>query len=378
MNKENKTVLQVVAAMDQGGVEQGTHDMAIYIKQQGWKSMVASNGGRMTLGLTDKGIKHFRMPLKKRNPLAILCNAQCLIKIIKKHNVDILHTRSRAPAWAALIASRATGVPLITSFHGTHKIQNKAKWIYNSVMVKGVFTIANSQFIWGHIIKNYRLPKNKLRLAPRGVDPSVFNRGNVTVSDKNALRDQWQLGESPIILMPGRLTRWKGQAVFIEALAEIKDMEWKALIVGGADKKKKYAKQLKTLVKKYKLEDRVIFTGGQSNLAPYYALARVTVSASTEPEAFGRVAIESQAMATPVVATAHGGSLETVKEGETGFLVPPGDSRTMAKMLRQVMLDANESARMGDNGYHWVQNNFTISLMCKKEFDVYREVLKQK
>ena len=374
--KGNKTVvLQVVAAMEQGGVEQGTLDMAQYIREQGWVSMVASKGGSMVTKLQAAGVKHISLPLKNRNPFAILYNAYYLAKIVRQYKVDILHARSRGPAWAALIASKITKAPLITSFHGTHKIQNKLKWLYNNVMTKGVFTIANSRFIWEHIIHYYHLPVEKLRIAERGINPNFFNKENISIKEMNALRKKWGLNDDPVILMPGRLTPWKGQSVFIKALSEIQDIPWNALVVGGADKKKRYEKELKAEAKKYGLEKRIIFTGGQSPLTLYYAIANIVVSASIEPEAFGRIAIEAGAMGVPVIATAHGGSLETIKDKETGYLVPVNDSTAMAKILLELIQDHEKQTAIGAKASNWIRNNFTVDKMCKKEFGVYTEVL---
>jgi len=371
----NPVILQVVAAMDQGGVEQGTLDMALYIAQKGWGSIVASQGGRLVSGLKQANVQHITLPLKRKNPLAILCNAYKLVKIIRSNQVSLLHTRSRAPAWATLVASRITGVPFITSFHGTHRIQNKLKWLYNSVMTKGMYTIANSNYIWQHVREQYHIPEARLRLAQRGTDIGLFNPEATSNYQIEELRHQWGLDNRPVIFMPGRLTRWKGQTVFIEALAKISDLDWQALITGGADNKHKYEEKLKNLARQHGIDERIIFTGSQNDLPPYYALAYITVSASTEPEAFGRVAIESQAMGTPVIATAHGGSLETIKDGNTGWLVPPNDAETLAKVLRKALENSKQVEIMGRHASQWVHENFTTRSMCEKEFSVYQEVL---
>jgi len=361
--------------MDQGGVERGTLDMALYTAAQGWTSLVASQGGRMVPELLRGGARHFQLPLKRRNPVAILYNAWKLVHIIRKYRVTLLHTRSRGPAWATLFASYITKVPFVTSFHGTHKIQNSLKRLYNSVMTRGVLTIANSEFIQQHIINNYHLPKDRLRLAHRGFDPDVFNPDMATKRERDKLIQQYALDNSPILIMPGRLTRWKGQIDFIEALALIKDIPWQALIVGGSDRKVNYEAELRTLVHQRGLDKRVFLTGSQDNLAPYYDLADITISASREPEAFGRVAVESQAMGTPVIATAHGGSLETVNDGETGWLVPPKSAKAMAETLRYALADSARRASMGKTAHRWVHSRFTVQNMCAREFSVYKEIL---
>ena len=372
---EKPVILQVVAALDQGGVEQGTLDMARYTVQQGWTSLVASAGGRLVMDLERAGAQHFRLPLQQRNPVAILYNALRLASLVRRHGVDLMHTRSRAPAWATRIASRLTGVPYITSFHGTHRIQNRLKWRYNNVMTSGLLTIANSRFIRQHIRQHYGLAEDRLRLAQRGIDTTVFDPDKLDAEDLAELRSRWQLDGSPLILMPGRLTRWKGQAVFIAALDRIRDLPWQALIAGGADRKDKYAAELRALAAGCGLQERVRFTGSLDNLARLYALADITVSASTEPEAFGRVAVESQAMGTPVIVTAHGGSMETVRDGETGLLAEPGSVDSLAVCLRELLADPARRKLMGEAGRAHVLAHFTVERMCEQEFSVYREIL---
>lgn len=377
MKNTKYKILQVVPAMQEGGVERGTLEMALYIKKQGWESQVASHGGRWVKPIQEAGCQHLKLPLHRRDPISILYNGLRLAAYIKAEKPDIIHTRSRAPAWACRLACKLTGTTLLTSFHGTHKIQNKAKWLYNSVMVSGIRTIANSEFIKDHITNNYGLPADKIDMAPRGFDEELFDRTKYSDADICQFFEENDIPQSaPTILMPGRLTRWKGQDVFLKALSYIKEENWTAVIAGGAGKKKQaYMDELKDLAKELGIAGKCHFIGSRDDMPLVYAACDIMVTASSEPEAFGRTAVEAQAMAKPVIATAHGGSLETVKDEETGFLIPPKDSESMAKKLRLLLQDATLRQQMGDKAYAWVHNNFTTEKMCKAEFDVYNRIL---
>ena len=369
-------ILQVTAALEQGGVERGTVEMAAFIVRQGETSLVASQGGRMVDEVTSAGAQHISLPLARRNPFTILFCALKLRKLILKEKIDLVHARSRAPAWAGYIACRLTATPFVTTFHGTHKIQNGLKKLYNSAMVRGKRVIAISQFIRKHIIDNYQIPESRIDLAPRGFDLERFNSEHISFDQKSELRAQ--LGcrhEDILITLPGRLTRWKGQTVFIEALSRITDLSWKALIIGGPGKKYTYLDELKQLVQQKGLTDRVIFCGNQHEIAPYYAISDMIISAATEPEAFGRVAVEGQAMGKPVIASRHGGSLETVIDGQTGWLFKPGDPEDLADHLRYALSDCAQLATLGKNARTWVFANYTTERMCQAEWASYLKVL---
>ncbi len=368
-------ILQVTAALDQGGVERGTVEMAAFIVSQGAQSFVASQGGRLVNDLETGGTKHFLLPLASRNPLTIIYSAWQLRKIICREKIDLLHARSRAPAWATFFAGKLTGVKMVTTFHGTHRIQNRVKKWYNSVMVRGVRVIAISMFIKNHILQNYITDEAVIDVAPRGFDPAVFDLDLISDKQQQALKQQLGLtARTAVISLPGRLTRWKGQILFLEALAQLQELEWQALLIGGGGKKAAYVNELKLVVEKLGIEDRVIFVGDQKDIVPYYAISDLVVSASTEPEAFGRVAVEAQAMAKPIIASAHGGSLETVKDGETGWLFANGDSADLADKLRISLSENVDLIEIGEAGRQWVAENYTIDKMCQKEWDAYLKV----
>ena len=373
----NMRILQVTAALEQGGVERGTVEMAAFIVSQGGQSFVASQGGRLVEELEKNGSKHFLLPLARRNPVAILYSAFQLQKLIRSEKIELVHARSRAPAWAAFLACQLTGVKMVTTFHGTHRIQNRVKKLYNSVMVRGERVIAISDFIKNHIIENYAIKEEQIDIAPRGFDPAVFDPDLISSKMKHELKQSLNLttvGEK-VISLPGRLTRWKGQPLFLEALARIKELSWHALLIGGAGKKSAYDDELKTLAKKLGIENRVKFVGDQGDIVPYYAISDLVVSASMEPEAFGRVAVEAQAMAKPIIASAHGGSLETVKDGETGWLFNSGDVDDLASKLCYALADDVNLVQMGIAGRQWVTETYTIDKMCQSEWDGYMKVI---
>ena len=368
-------ILQVTAALEQGGVERGTVEMAAFIVSQGAESLVASQGGRLVTELEAQGSRHVFLPLAKRNPAAILYSAVQLRRLILREKISLVHARSRAPAWAAYLACRWTGVPFLTTFHGTHRIQNSVKKFYNSIMVRGRRVVAISEFIKSHILHNYAVDESLIDVAPRGYDPVVFNPESIDPQQVEQLRESLALEQGlPVIALPGRLTRWKGQALLIEALAQFRDVPWQALFIGGADKKTAYLEELKSMVDLFGISERVHFVGDQSEIALYYLLSDLVVSASTEPEAFGRVAVEAQAMGRPIVASAHGGSLETVVDGETGWLFKNRDAADLAKTLRKALSGA-DLKKIGTNGRRWVAANYTIDRMCRAEWAAYEKVL---
>ncbi len=369
-------ILQVTAALDQGGVERGTVEMAAFIVSKGAKSFVASQGGRLVADLMDQGSEHVSLPLARRDPLSILYSAFKLRSLIDENEISLVHARSRAPAWAAYLASRMAGVPFVTTFHGTHRIQNCVKKYYNSIMTRGRRVIAISQFIKDHIQKNYGVDESLIDIAPRGFDPLRISPDKVENQQLAELKSRWDLVDGiPVLTLPGRLTRWKGQTLFLDALAQIKDLDWQVLIVGGCGKKDSYLHELKNMAEASGISDRVKFTGDQSNIVPFYAVSDVVVSASTEPEAFGRVAVEAQAMAKPIIASAHGGALETVRDGETGWLFTNNNVEDLVQKLRLALSPQTDLIKIGKAAREFVAVEYTTEQMCSAEWDSYHLVL---
>ncbi len=378
-------ILQLLPALNEGGVELGTLQLATYLQKHHIYNMVASNGGRQVSALKKEKVPHITLSLHTKNPFKILLNAYKLTLIIKKFRLTHLHARSRAPAWSAYIAcaffnkfNKNAHVIFLTTFHGTYSAKTKIKRWYNSVMLKGDIIIANSAFVKNHIITTYGAQKAPIHIVLRGNDPLIFNKKTITEKKVAAFRKSVKANKTtPLILMVGRLTRWKGQTVLLTALAKMKDKPWVAVIAGGA-KNPAYLEELKSIAKNAHIANRVHFLGSRNDTPLLYTAADIAVSASIEPEAFGRVAIEAQAMATPIIATAHGGSLETVIHEKTGFLIPPNNAKKLKETLVKALTDPKKLATIGAAGCRHVSKNLTAEIMCKGETEAYFMTLKNK
>jgi glycosyltransferase involved in cell wall biosynthesis len=372
-------VLQVLPALVTGGVERGTIDMAAAIAEAGWTSLVASEGGPMSRELARVGAEHITLPLASKNPLVIKKNAEALAAIVAQRRVDILHARSRAPAWSAWLAAQSTGAHFVTTFHGTYNTHGwfGLKTRYNHVMTRGERVIAISGFIAEHVRRVYGVEPDRIRTVHRGIDLSRFDPNRVSPERIIQLAQKWRLPDGyRVIMLPGRLTRWKGQSVLIEALALLGRHDIRCLLVGSDQGRTGYREELVELIKRRDLTDVVHLTGECNDMPAAYMLTDAVVSASTDPEAFGRVAVEAQAMGRPVIVTAHGATGETVLPGRTGWLTAPGDADALAQALdRFLALSAEERAGMAQIAVDHVRENFTKEAMCARTMDVYREVL---
>lgn len=371
-------VLQVLPALVTGGVERGTVDMAVALAEAGWTAIVASEGGPMVRELTRAGATHVTLPLASKNPLTIRSNALKLAELIATHQVDIVHARSRAPAWSAWIAAQATGAHYVTTFHGTYNLGwFGLKQKYNAVMTRGEKVIAISDFIAEHARRVYGLEAERVRVVHRGIDMARFDPARVSPERIIQLAQKWRLPDGyQVIMLPGRLTRWKGQAVLIEALALLGRHDVRCLLVGSDQGRTGYREELVELVKRRDLTDVVHLVDECNDMPAAYMLTDVVVSASTDPEAFGRIAVEGQAMGRPVIATAHGATDETVLPGRTGWLTAPGDPQALAQALdRFLALSAEERGLMAQDAMDFVRSKFSKESMCASTLDVYREVL---
>jgi glycosyltransferase involved in cell wall biosynthesis len=381
-SKPTKTI-QIVAGMDQGGVERGTLEFALYMKNKGIDMHVASSGGQLVAELEAAGITHHTLPLQRRDPITLIYNTIKIIQLMNREKFKIAHARSRGPAWATYLACSFTKTPMITTFHGAHNIQNGLKRFYNSSMVRGERVIAVSKFMQEHILKNYKwfADESTIDVAPRGIDTEAFDTNKVSATDVKDIRQKYEATDADIVIaLPGRITRLKGQSDFIKSLAILAEEttlpSWKAWIIGGAKgSKQTYLEELNAEIAAAGLSERIIFTGAQSNMPLFMKAADIVVSASTHPESFGRTTLEAEAMGTPVVATAHGGSLETVKNGETGYLSEPSNPESMTKMLRQLIINPEKRTTMGDNARKWAHNEFSTEATCEKEWACYKKVL---
>ena len=371
-------VLQVVPELDvPGGTERSTVEIAQALVAAGWRALVASAGGAMLRQIDAAGARHFQLPLKGKNPIQIRNNGGRLAELIRAEKVDIIHARSRAPAWSAYHAAQKTGCHFITTFHGAYGTSGALKRRYNAVMVKGERVIANSQFTANHIIHTYAMDQEHLRIIRRGVDVSVYSAGAVPQARLVQLAGQWRLPDGKsVIMLPGRLTAWKGHAVLLDALIHLTRDDYVVVFVGDDQGRTDYRHQLERKVEKNGLGHIVRFAGPCRDMPAAYMSADVVVNASTKPEAFGRVIVEAQAMGRPVVAFDHGGAKETILEGETGLLVEPGDARALARALNAALdLDAERRKSMAEVAIRNVLDNFTLDKMCDSTLAVYREVL---
>lgn len=375
-------VLQVTAALHEGGVEQGTTDLACYLSQHGYNSWVASAGGSKVAELEAANIPHIQLPLTYRNPFIICYNAWNIWRLLRQQHFQLVHARSRAPAWASWLAYQLynltnpqTPVVFLTSWHGTHGHSTAFKRFYNGIMHRGKKVIAISTFIKQHILAHYPVPEAKITVIPRGADPKLFAP---TAANTQALRQELGLdATTPVLLLVGRFTRWKGQLIALKALAQLTDLPWVLLLAGGADKKQTYRTQVAATIAEHNLTDRVHLLGSRTDTPALYSLANLALSTSTNPEAFGRVAVEAQMSGTPIIATAHGGSLETVQNGVTGWLIPPGDADALASCLRDALTQPEKLAKMGTAARNWAMGHYTTQQTCQAEEAVYRSLLEK-
>jgi glycosyltransferase involved in cell wall biosynthesis len=371
------TILQVLPSLVTGGVERGTIEITRAIAEAGGAALVTSAGGRMVTAVERAGGRHIALPLETRNPLAIWRNAERLEALIHAESVTIVHARSRAPAWSAWLACRRTGAHFVTTYHGTYRENLPFKRRYNAVMAKGERVIAASRFIAGHIVARHGVEASRIRVIPRGVDPTVFDPASVSGDRMARLVEAWRLpDDARIVLLPGRLTGWKGQTVLIEAMARLARTDACCVLVGSHQGRRRYAARLIRQAERLGIADRLRLAGECDDMPAAMMLADVVVHASTEPEAFGRVVIEAQAMERPVVASDLGAPVETVEEGVTGWRIAPGDAGALAAAIeRALTLSAEERQAMGERARAAVLRGYTVAAMQAATLDVYREVM---
>ena len=368
------TVVQMLPALESGGVERGTLELARYLASQGHRSIVISAGGRMVPQLVAEGSEHVQWDVGRKNPLTLRFIPK-LRRFLVDRQVDILHLRSRVPAWVGFLAWKSLPkqgrTHLVTTFHGFYSVNR-----YSAVMTKGEKIIAISKTISHHIQDVYHVPPERIELIYRGFDESRFRPAAISSKTLEHLAERWDLPEKrpPVIMLPGRLTRLKGHDVFFRALKKVERLDWLAVCVGDIADNTGYHKDLMNLLVNLQLADRVRFVGHCDNMPAAYLLADIVVSTTlSKPEAFGRVAVEAQAMGKPVIATAHGGSLETVLPDVTGWLVPANsDPDSLAGALRDALVDSQKRREFGNNGMAWVSRNFTATTMCRKTLALYQ------
>ena len=383
MSKEiEPVVLQVLPELETGGVETGTIEIASALQEQGLKNFVASQGGRMVYELEKMGVEHLTLPLKSKNYFIMKKNAKLLADYIRKNHINIVHARSRAPAWSAYWAAKETGAHFVTTFHGTYGLGPLGiKKFYNKVMTFGERVIVISTHIKEHILKNYpQTSANKLRLIHRCADIERFSPNAITQARLIKKIEEYNIADDkPVLLLPGRITRWKGQHILIRALHLMKNQNYYCIIAGDSQGRQEYLDYLKQLAHKYNLEGRIGFFGRYTDAPALMMNATVILSTAIEPEAFGRISVEGQAMGKIVVASNIGGSLDTIEDGKTGKLYQYDDPQALADALDWALsLSPEQAQKISQSGIKNVKEHFTKQIMCDKTIEVYREVVNQK
>ena len=383
--KGSFAVLQVTPALDAGGVERTTVEMAQALTRSGGRAIVASRGGRLEGELKAVGGELTQLPMDTKNPLEMYANIGRLVALARKHHVQIVHARSRAPAWSAMFAARRLGLPFVTTYHGVYNAKSSLKRFYNSIMARGDLVIANSDFTRAHVIAEHGVSPERVISIPRGVDLARFDPAAVDAARVADMRKLWGLAPldmRPVVLLPGRLTNWKGQSVLIEAAALIEGERRGAavyVLAGDSQGRQQYMADLHDLARKKGVADAVKIVGHLVDMPAALKAATVAVFPSTDAEAFGRAAVEAQAMGVPVVASNLGGLAETIVEGESGFLVPASDPRRLAYAVDRVLaLSAEQRKNMGDRGATRVRARYSVEALQAATLAVYERLLKER
>lgn len=377
-------VLQVIPKLGYGGAETGCYDIAHYLSENKCKSYIVTSGGDLIKFIDKKKVKLIRLPVHSKNPLLIFLNALILIVIILIFKISIVHARSRAPAWSCLLATKLTGRKFVTTFHGTYNFSGKLKKFYNSIMVRSDLVIAGSNFIFSHIKNNYSeflKPNKKFLVIFRGINVDYFDQSTKFENDEKKLLQNWEINkEKKIILMPGRLTSWKGQKLLIEATNLVKiELGYEAfhvVILGDDQGRDLYKKELVRLTEQYRLTNQIKFIKHCKDMALAYKVSDIIISASIEPEAFGRVAVEAQSMEKLIIASNIGGSNETIIDEKTGFLFESGDAHSLSKkIIKAITMDETSLNLIGKEGRKNIIKKFNVEKMCFSTYSEYKRLL---
>jgi len=377
-------VLQVIPTLGYGGAETGCYDLAHYLAENYCTSYIVTSGGDLLEFIDKKKVKLIKLPVQTKNPILMLFNAIALVFIILFYNIPIVHARSRAPAWSCLLATKITRRKFVTTFHGTYNFNSSTKKFYNSVMVRANLIIAGSNFIFSHINNNYSKYlglKKKFLVIFRGINVDYFDPSAILESEEKQLLKDWGVDrDKKIILMPGRLSSWKGQTLFIEAInlinKQLPNQSFYAVILGSDQGRDIYTKKIKRLAEQYRLTKQLRFVEYCKNMPLAYKISDLIVSPSIEPEAFGRVAVEAQSMEKPIVASNIGGSNETIVNNKTGFLFESGNAESLSKKIIEV-LNLNESTlkSIGIEGRKNITKKFNVEKMCFSTYSEYKKLL---
>ncbi len=370
-------VLQVLPSLVTGGVERGTVEITQAVAEAEGVALVASAGGPMVNLVRRAGGRHFDLPLRARDPLTIWRNAARLEALIRAERVTLVHARSRAPAWSAWIACQRTGAHFVTTYHGVYGEDLPFKRRYNAIMAKGEIVIAASHYVAEVIRRQHKVDPARIRVIPRGIDPMVFNPDTVSADRIARMAQTMRVPDGMFtVVLPGRLTAWKGQAVLLQAIARLPWNEVCCVLVGSDQGRTKYTRELEKISESLGIADRVRIIGQVEDMPAALMLSDVVVHASTEAEAFGRVVIEALAMGRPVIATDLGGPSETVRHGDTGWLTKPGDVDSLARALKEALsMDAEARVALGQRARASMLSGFTLRAMRDATLDVYEAVL---
>ena len=377
-------VLQVIPKLGYGGAETGCYDIAHYLPENNCESFIVTSGGELLKFIDKKKVKVIRLPVHSKNPILIILNSIALIGIILFNNISIVHARSRAPAWSCLLATKITGRKFVTTFHGTYNFSGKIKKFYNSIMVRSNLIIAGSNFIFSHIKENYSKyldEKQKLLVIFRGINVDYFDSTTKLESDEKKLLKKWEIEkDKKIILLPGRLTVWKGQEVFIEAInlvnIELGYEAFNVVILGSDQGRDLYKKKLIRLTEQYRMTKQVKFIDHCKDMALAYKISDIVVSASIEPEAFGRVAVEAQSMEKPIIASNIGGSNETVVDEKTGFLFDSNNAKSLSeKIIKILSMDKTSLKSIGTEARKNIIQKFNVEKMCFSTYSEYKRII---
>ena len=380
----NIKILQVIPRLGFGGAETGCFDIAHYLPENDCKSFIVTSGGELIKFIDKEKVKLIRLPVHSKNPLLIFINAIILIGIILFFNISIVHARSRAPAWSCLLATRLTGRKFVTTFHGTYNFSGKLKKFYNSIMARSDLIIAGSNFIFSHIKENYAeflKFKKKFLVIFRGINVDYFDPSTKLEIDEKKLLKKWEINkEKKIILVPGRLTSWKGHELLIEAINLVKiELGYEAfhvVILGSDQGRDLYKKKLIRLTEQYRLTNQIKFIDHCNDMALAYHVSDIVISPSIEPEAFGRVAVEAQSMEKIIIASNIGGSNETIVDKKTGFLFESGDPNDLSKkIINAITMDEVSLKLIGKEGRKNVIKKFNVEKMCFSTYSEYKRLL---
>ncbi|MEL6568718.1 MAG: glycosyltransferase family 4 protein [Pseudomonadota bacterium] len=377
-----RTILQVIPELSAGGAERTVLEVAEAIISAGGRALVVSAGGRLVPDLEALGATHIAMNAKTKNPFAVRGNANRLAKLITAEGVDIIHARSRAPAWSAFWAAEKTNIPFVTTYHGAYSARTKLKRAYNAIMARGARVIANSEWTARQIRAEYDIKPDRLVTIPRGVDLMAFDPSAVSAERVAGQRAAWELDlpeDGLCVLLPGRLTGWKGQGLALEAFSRLTTDELARLnlvLLGDAQGRSEYVQGLMDNAKALNINHKVRFMPHTGDMPAAYLASDIVLSASTRPEAFGRTSAEASAMGRPVIAPDHGGARETVIEGETGTRFSPGDPDGLTAALRTLIsIGPTARAAMGEAGRRHVTANYSKRGLQHATLEVYSTLL---